>query len=63
MPESGSSGSVGEPPGNRRLYPDRAKLSLGEGDGAAVFETSHRNPVGSQSRPAKVSHRPEASLA
>ncbi len=22
MPESGSSGSVGEPPGNRRLYPD-----------------------------------------
>ena len=27
MPESGSSGSVGEPPGNRRLYPDALYLT------------------------------------
>ncbi len=31
MPESGSSGSVGEPPGNRRLYPDALYLYVHKG--------------------------------
>ena len=37
--------------------------SLGEGDGVSKFETSHCNPVGSQSHPVRASHPPEASLA
>jgi hypothetical protein len=37
--------------------------SLGEGDSASMFETSHRDPVGKQSHPVRVSHPPEASLA
>jgi len=28
-----------------------------------MFETSHRDPVGKQSHPVRVSHPPEASLA
>src|ERR687896_7597 len=39
------------------------QASLGEGDGASRSETSHRNPVGTQSHPARASHPPEASLA
>ena len=37
--------------------------SLGEGDSASMFETSHRDPVGHQSHPVRVSRPPEASLA
>jgi hypothetical protein len=37
--------------------------SPGEGDGESKLETSHRNPVGSQPHPVRVSHPPEASLA
>ncbi len=48
---------------SQRLGPHRAKESLGEEDGASTFETSHRNPVGHQSHPVRVSHPPEASLA
>jgi len=40
-----------------------AKQSLGGGDGESMSETSHRNPVGNQSHPVRVSHPPEASLA
>jgi hypothetical protein len=40
-----------------------AKQSLGGGNGESMSETSHRNPVGNQSHPARASHPPEASLA
>jgi len=49
--------------GGQVADPALRQASLGEEDRPSNLETSHRNPVGIQSHPVRVSHPPEASLA